>query len=265
MDGAIISQGEATPNEKRSDEAASEVPSTPISDSNNVENERKARVEAMWQQMNKGVSFKPFKPSPVKSHSPAKKTAERTNHGWMSYLGVGPKKAENPGQSIPENEPTAVENGTSEEAKRLAAAALSAVKEATAAATAGKGKVEITEMRDFAGQDIALKKLVDADSKEASEKAKASAGPPSAVDAILEQIKKKQKLSVLDKTKMDWGEYKESKGVEEELDAYKKSSNQYLDKVSFLQRADYREFERERDARLSQQARKRPDMREDLN
>ena len=86
----------------------------------------------------------------------------------------------------------------------------------------------------------------------------------SAVDAVLEQIKKKQKLSVLDKTKKDWGEFKEEKRLEEELDAYKKSSNQYLDKVSFLQRADYREFERERDARLALQSRKRPDnMQED--
>ncbi|KAL0916816.1 hypothetical protein M5K25_014356 [Dendrobium thyrsiflorum] len=59
---------------------------------------------------------------------------------------------------------------------------------------------------------------------------------PSALDSILDQIKKKQKLSVLDKTRKDWGEFKEEhKGLEDELDAYKKSSNQYLDKVSFLQ------------------------------
>lgn len=121
---------------------------------------------------------------------------------------------------------------------------------------------QITEVRDFAGQEIEVKKFVDSDSKEASERAKAHA--PSAVDAVLEQIKKKQKLSVLDKTKKDWGEFKEeNRGLEDELDAYKKSSNQYLDKVSFLQRTDYREFERERDARLSLQARKRPDMQED--
>lgn len=80
---------------------------------------------------------------------------------------------------------------------------------------------------------------------------------------MLEQIKKKQKLSVLDKTKKDWGEFKEEKGLDEELDAYKKSSNQYLDKVNFLQRADFREFERERDARLALQSKRRPDMRED--
>lgn len=123
--------------------------------------------------------------------------------------------------------------------------------------------MQITEIRDFAGQEIEVKKLVDAGSKEASDKVKAAA--PSAVDAVLEQIKKKPKLSVLDKTKKDWGEFKEeNKGLEEELDVYKKSSNQYLDKVSFLQRADYREFERERDARLAMQARRKPNMREDL-
>lgn len=122
--------------------------------------------------------------------------------------------------------------------------------------------MQITEVRDFAGQQIEVKKFVDAESKEAAEKARAP--PPSAVDAVLEQIKKKPKLSVLDKTKKDWGEFKEeNKGLEEELDAYKKSSNQYLDKVSFLQRTDYREFERERDARLAVQARRRTDMRED--
>lgn len=121
--------------------------------------------------------------------------------------------------------------------------------------------LQITEVRDFAGQEIEVKKLVDADSKEASEKAKGAAS--SAVDAVLEQIKKKQKLSVLDKSKKDWGEFKEEKGLEEELDAYKKSSNQYLEKVSFLQRTDYREFERERDARLAQQAKRRTDMREE--
>lgn len=118
--------------------------------------------------------------------------------------------------------------------------------------------LKVTEVRDFAGEDIEVKKLVDA------EKGKGVGGTTSAVDAVLEQMKKKPKLSVLDKTKKDWGEFKgENKGMEDELDAYKKSSNQYLDKVSFLERTDYREFERERDARLASQARRKTDMRED--
>ncbi|OWM88958.1 craniofacial development protein 1-like [Punica granatum] len=123
--------------------------------------------------------------------------------------------------------------------------------------------MQVTEVWDFVGQEIEVRKFIDADSKEASDKGKVVA--PSAVDAILEQIKKKPKLSVLNKTKKDWGEFKEeNKGLEEELDAYKKSSNQYLDRVSFLQRADYWGFERERDVRLAMQVRMKPDMREDL-
>lgn len=126
--------------------------------------------------------------------------------------------------------------------------------------------LQVTEVRDFAGEAIEVKKFVDGGSKDLNDKGKAQpVGPTSAVDAVLEQIRKKPKLSVLDKTKKDWGEFKEeNKGLEDELDAYKKSSNQYLDKVSFLERADYREFERERDARLAMQSKGRADMREDF-
>lgn len=213
----------------------------------------------MWEQMNKGTPNKTPNFFLNKPRSTVNKKSKNSSTNYMAYLGLAPKKTGSFELDSLQKEP--MQDSTSEEAKRLAAAAaLSAVKDAAAAA-AGRGKVEITEVRDFAGQEIEVKKLVDADSKEASEKAKGAA--PSAVDAVLEQIKKKQKLSVLDKSKKDWGEFKEEKGLEEELDAYKKSSNQYLEKVSFLQRTDYREFERERDARLAQQAKRRTDMREE--
>ncbi|KAK9288448.1 hypothetical protein L1049_016905 [Liquidambar formosana] len=248
-------------------ESIKEIPPIPSSEAQPEEIERKARVDAVWEQMNRGISVKKFKSISNKPTSTVNKTSQKTSSSWMTYLGLAPKKTGSLGQDVPLKEHSIVQNGTSDEAKRLAAAALSAVKDAAAAAAAtasGKGKVEITEVRDFAGEEIEIKKLVDADSKEASEKGKAPLGPPSAVDAVLEQIKKKPKLSVLDKTKKDWGEFKdENRGLEDELDAYKKSSNQYLDRVSFLQRADYREFERERDARLALQARRRPDMREE--
>ncbi|XWS53470.1 hypothetical protein CRYUN_Cryun10bG0003900 [Craigia yunnanensis] len=271
--------------------------------------EARARVDAMWEQMNKGIPKNALRQFSIIKTLATNKTSHKASNNWMKYLQLRPPKAAgSPGQDIQTEakSPSAVENGTShkaqlgqvdkgisnaalksvlnehnstvdtkfsqktsnnsisDEAKKLAAAALSAVKEAAAAAAAAsnRGKIEITEVRDFAGQEIEIKRRIDADSKEAAEKAKAHA--PSAVDAVLEQIKKKAKLSVLDKTKKDWGEFKEeNKGMEDELDAYKKSSNQYLDKVSFLQRTDYREFERERDARLALQARRRPDMHED--
>lgn len=250
-------------------ESTQGAPTLPNSQAKPEETDVKARVDAMWEQMNKGISSKNFKDLLKKSHSPVNKTPKKaSSDGWKAYLGLAPKKTESPkedlsqkGSSVAQNSSSDIvmQDSSSENARKLAAAALVEVKDAGAAAL-GRGKVEITEVRDFAGQQIEVKKLVDADSKEASEKAKAHA--PSAVDAVLEQIKKKQKLSVLDKTKKDWGEFKEEKGLDEELDAYKKSSNQYLDKVSFLERADYREFERERDARLAVQAKRRPDMRE---
>ncbi|KAJ4974121.1 hypothetical protein NE237_007295 [Protea cynaroides] len=229
-------------------------------------NERKARVNAVWEQLNKGVSNKIPQSFTKQPASAGKKTEQKTSLSWMTALGLMPKMAGSPGQDLPQKRPSVSQNGTSEEAKKLAAAALLAVRDATTAAAnaaMNRGKIEIKEVRDFAGQEIEVKRLVDADSEEAAEKTKASAGPVSAVDAVLEQIKKRPKLSVLDKTKKDWGEFKEEKRLDEELDAYKKSSNQYLDKVSFLQRADYREFERERDSRLAMQAKRRPDMREE--
>ncbi|KAK2994340.1 hypothetical protein RJ640_017852 [Escallonia rubra] len=248
-------------NVQRMDGPAHEVAHSQSSLSQPEETERKARVDAIWKQMNKGVSTE-------KLNSLLKKPSTTLgfysnlywSQSWMTFLGLAPNKQASLQQSVPEVCSSIKQNGNSDEAKRLAASALSAVKEAAIlAAASGKGKVEITEVRDFGGEAIEMRKLVDADSKGASDKAKAQEGPPSAVDAVLEQIRKKPKLSVLDKTKKDWGEFKEEKGLEEELDAYKKSGNQYLDKVSFLQRADYREFERERDARLALQAKRKLD------
>lgn len=242
----------------------------PISQAQPEEMERKARVDAVWQQMNKGVSSKTLKSildnRSLSTSKPTRQSpVQKSSTGWKTYLGLGSPKTPSPGQGVLERRASTSQNGSSEDAKKLAAAALSAVKDAAAAsAIVGRGKVEVTEVRDFAGEEIEVRKLVDSASKEAVEKGKGAPGTASAVDAVLEQIKKKPKLSVLDKTKKDWGEFKDdNKGMEDELDAYKKSSNQYLDKVSFLQRADYREFERERDVRLSSQARRKTDMRDD--
>ena len=45
--------------------------------------------------------------------------------------------------------------------------------------------------------------------------------------------------------------------VDEELEGYKKSGDKYLDKVDFLKRAELRQYEKERDQRLSQDMRSR--------
>ncbi|KAF3339839.1 craniofacial development protein 1 isoform X2 [Carex littledalei] len=229
------------------------------------DHETKARVEETWKKMNAGLPTKLPKPVMHKLGSSTKPKTNKSTPDWMAKLGLAPKKLSSENSSVASAKTSdSVQNSVGEDAKRLAAAALAAVKDAAANAQVGKGKIQITEVRDFAGEDIQVKKLVDANSKEAEEeKTKSTGAPPSALDSVLEQIKKKPKLSVLDKTKKDWGEFKEeNKGMEDELDKYKKSSNQYLDKVSFLQRADYREFERERDARLASQAKRKAESRD---
>ncbi|KAH9608030.1 hypothetical protein KSS87_004821 [Heliosperma pusillum] len=238
-------------------ETKNEPTSLPSPQTQPEKSEIKSRVDAVWEQMNKGVSTKTLNSIVNKQSSNGNGSLlkSKASHNWMSFLGMNSKKTEVKGE-CQGNSTTPAHNGTSDEAKKLAAAALAAAK-ATAASAAAMGKNEVTEIRDFAGEEIEVKKVIDPSCMEA-------AGPSSAVDAILEQIKKKPKLNLLDKTKKDWGEFKEENiGLEDELDAYKKSSNQYLDKVSFLNRADYREYERERDARLAQQAKRRLDMRED--
>jgi hypothetical protein len=60
----------------------------------------------------------------------------------------------------------------------------------------------------------------------------------------------------LDGSRKDWGQFKEEKGLEDELEAYKKSGDKYLVKVAFLQRFGVREYEKERDARLALQSKR---------
>ena len=63
----------------------------------------------------------------------------------MTYLGLGPKKRGSLQQGVQQKESAITQNGTNDEAKRLAAAALSAVKDAAAAAS-GRGKVEVSSL-----------------------------------------------------------------------------------------------------------------------
>lgn len=64
--------------------------------------------------------------------------------------------------------------------------------------------------------------------------------------AVLSQIGKKNKLSTLEKTKLDWNSFKRNQGIEEELHTHNKGKDGYLERQDFLQRADVRQFEIEK-------------------
>lgn len=129
-------------------------------------------------------------------------------------------------------------------------------------------KVKVTEIFEFAGEQVRVTKEVDA-----AEAAKASLSPASSkkpgparpppgrlpvkrpggggLGAVLGQINKKNKLTVLEKSKLDWDSFKAKEGLSEELKTHNKGKDGYLERQDFLQRADLRQFEREREMRLN--------------
>lgn len=134
-------------------------------------------------------------------------------------------------------------------------------------------KVKITKVFDFAGEEVRVTKEVDATSKEAksflkqSEKEKPQANVPpaaqslpagsgvkrsSGMSSILGKIgAKKQKMSTLEKSKLDWESFKEEEGIGEELAIHNRGKEGYIERKAFLERVDHRQFEIEREIRLS--------------
>lgn len=64
----------------------------------------------------------------------------------MSYLGLGPKATESLGQGASQNGPGLMQNSTGDEAKKLAAAALAAVKDDAAISASGRGKLVVSTL-----------------------------------------------------------------------------------------------------------------------
>uniref|UniRef100_H2ZLR0 Craniofacial development protein 1 n=1 Tax=Ciona savignyi TaxID=51511 RepID=H2ZLR0_CIOSA len=128
-----------------------------------------------------------------------------------------------------------------------------------------KDTVTITKVYDFAGEDVKVTKEVKKNSKEALEHLKTTGTNGSTpgksgisgfkkragggISNVLGKLGKKPKLSTLEKSKLDWDRYKEEEGIEDELKTYNKGKQGYLEKVSFLERTDMRQFQNERDLR----------------
>ncbi|CAG9793948.1 unnamed protein product [Diatraea saccharalis] len=87
-------------------------------------------------------------------------------------------------------------------------------------------------------------------SKEGPSRSRGTGG----VAGILGQLNKKSKLSTLEKSKLDWVTYKKEEGIEEEIQSHNKGKAGYLDRKDFLERADLRQYEIERDLRMSRRS-----------
>lgn len=136
-------------------------------------------------------------------------------------------------------------------------------------------KVTITQVFDFAGEEVRVNKVVSADSKEAKmylenqkedeedEEEETSGGSqptlpgpsvkrPAGMSSIMNRLGgKKLKMSTLEKSKMDWDAFKSEEGITEELAIHNRGKEGYVERKSFLDRVDHRQFEREKAVRQS--------------
>lgn len=69
---------------------------------------------------------------------------------------------------------------------------------------------------------------------------------------MLDTMKGPRMISTVDKSSMDWTNFKEQEGLEDTLAVAAKEG--YLTRQEFLTRCDVRAFEQERDVRLTKQA-----------
>uniref|UniRef100_A0A3B4BAT0 Craniofacial development protein 1 n=1 Tax=Periophthalmus magnuspinnatus TaxID=409849 RepID=A0A3B4BAT0_9GOBI len=135
-------------------------------------------------------------------------------------------------------------------------------------------KVTITKVFDFAGEEVRVNKEVAADSQEARRFLKSQSSPqenketeeeftyvlfffsgvkrPAGLSKIIGRIGgKKQKMSTLEKSKMDWDAFKSEEGISEELAIHNRGREGYVERKNFLERVDHRQFEIEKTVRLS--------------
>ncbi|XP_076033260.1 yeti [Oratosquilla oratoria] len=131
-----------------------------------------------------------------------------------------------------------------------------------------KNTVKITKVFEFAGEEVRLEEEVATDSAEAKAALLKQNQNDSGEDSKTSGVKrpgglasiigilgdKKQKLSTLEKSRLDWKNFKSCEGIDEELEKHKKSKDGYLEKKAFLERSDIRQFEIERTMRMGKRS-----------
>lgn len=230
--------------------------------------EEKARKKELEEQI--------AKENEMKKQNEEKK---RANDLWSSFLSdVGTR---------PKPKPTPVASPVTGSLASLSQPVKKDVVKPSDSITTQASKVTITKLFDFAGEEVKITKEVDVHSKEGQEELKkqseevnssqdgdeasnsVSGSKPSSgvsvlpavgikrpavgggLGSVLNKINKKQKISVLDKSKLDWDSFKHKEGISEDLALHNRGKTSYIERQNFLNRTDHRQFEIEKNLRLS--------------
>jgi len=97
----------------------------------------------------------------------------------------------------------------------------------------------INKIFDYAGEKVSVP-VTTATTNSSSLKR-----PSTTSNSLLDRlgIGKKQKLSTLEKSRLDWNVHKESESLIEDLDSHRRGKDSYVEKKAFLQRSELREHD----------------------
>lgn len=115
--------------------------------------------------------------------------------------------------------------------------------------------MKIKQVFEFAGEEVTVEKEVSVAagstkrSPLTSENTSSARGRIAGISSVLGQLGKKPKISTLEKSKLDWENFKKQQQLQEEISTHNKGKDGYLEKQDFLQRADLRQFEIEKQMR----------------
>ncbi|KAM7345299.1 yeti [Cochliomyia hominivorax] len=201
----------------------------------------------------------------------------RTNALWADFLNdVNPKPASSKPNASKVEDKTSSSSSTDKKITKESKTATNEIQPQTSLRPKSEeNKVKITEVLDFAGEEVRIEREVDASSIKENKAATippakkqpfsrimpgaaikraiptAATGSSAGLGSILNQLGKKKKLSVLEKSQMDWNSFKQTEGIDEQLQTFNKGKDGYLERQDFLQRTDLRQFEIEKNLRQS--------------
>lgn len=162
---------------------------------------------------------------------------------WADFLG---------GDEGPANDKPKVERSTKVDIKKPNNSKSNPVKKEEPVEEKKKEPVIIKEIFEFAGEQVVVEKEV----KEPPANGSTSKGGlPIAsrvgggLGSVLGALNKKNKISTLEKTKLDWDRFKNREGIAEDLNTFNRGKDGYLERQDFLERTDVRQFEIERSIR----------------
>ncbi|CAN0162928.1 unnamed protein product, partial [Laminaria digitata] len=201
--------------------------------------QNRSKIDDLWASMNAedappggaADSARDKASGKAKGKKSKKKATKKANQVLAGIFG---KKAASGIVSGATNAKRRGEGGSSEAAKRKKVLASSR-------------KVEVTEVKKYAGKDILVKRAVTAGSAEhAAVAAKQKKG---GLDNVLAAIDGPKTISTVTKSSMDWETYKTAEGIEGDMQQATKDGKGFLNKQDFLQRCDVRKFESELESR----------------